>query len=260
MTKPIWAPSNERGLKLQAANCPIDYLGALPCQSFRAEELAGYLSRIYALGPLETRYVIPIHFDTVDRLGKIITDVRFELPWLNHDIDWNCEPEEIIPPEHHNEYKSLFKSPVRKVLNDRFRIRRGHPVEGLLCGRSYQPIGESANGVISGKFIFTDDQGATVPLCIALNIDTGTYASLNRCMGPEDGHRGCRDVAGSRRRSRLGPLIQEMMLDEQPSALKQSGLDALETSKSKWGDGANPAGAGSESESRRRDAATRQGT
>ena len=80
----------------------------------------------------------------------------------------NYEPKEIIPKKDWGDYNGLFKSRLMKVLNDRRRIRCGYPVDGLLCGRSYQPIGESSHGVISAKFSFTDDLENTVPLCIDL--------------------------------------------------------------------------------------------
>ena len=51
---------------------------------------------------------------------------------------------------------SLLKSKLMKKLNESSMIRPGYPVEGLLCGRSFQPIGESSHGVISAKLSFTE--------------------------------------------------------------------------------------------------------
>jgi hypothetical protein len=171
MKNPFFAASYESGVELMAAGCPLDYPDALPRQSFRAEQLPGYAdSRIYELGPCDAGWVISLRFRTDRPGGTIITSWSFEQQLQNHDIVWGELPEVIIPKYHQDVYKSLVSSRLMKVLNEGHLIRRGHPVEGVLCGHSAEPIGESSSGAISGKLIFTTDRGNTVPLCITLNV------------------------------------------------------------------------------------------
>jgi hypothetical protein len=187
MKNPICAASYEWAVKLKAAGCPIDYPDTLPRdsaamrKSFRAEQLPGYVtSRVYALGRLETRYVIALRLGTDRPSGTIIKNWSLESPWQDHVIDWDYEPADIIPKNDQDEYRSLVNSRLMKVLNEGRLIRRGYPVDGLLCGRSFQPIGESSHGVIPAKLSFTDDLENTVPLCIDLNIERLSRSSANR--------------------------------------------------------------------------------
>jgi hypothetical protein len=181
MKNPIFAASHERGVKLRDAGCPFDFPGALPRHSFRVEPLPGYVyARVYELGPLDTGYVIPLRLNSDRSLGTIITDWSFEPPWPDHFIDWDYGPEDFIPKKDQYEYSSFSKSPLMKVLNYGLRIGCGRPVEGLLCGHSNQPIGESCHGFISAKLSFTDDRGNTVPLCINLNVESLRHASASQ--------------------------------------------------------------------------------
>jgi len=158
---------------LKARGCPIDYPEALPRCSFRAEAITGYIpSCVYALAQGNTSYVIALRLATDRPSGTVITDWSFEPPWKGHLIDWDCEPEEVIPKRDLEVYKSLLKSRLSGVLNEGWVIRRGCPVEGVLCGRSFQPIGESLHGGVSAKSSFKDDLGNTVRLDIELNCDT----------------------------------------------------------------------------------------
>ena len=190
MKNRIFGASYERADELIAAGCPIDYLDALAHHSFRVEQLPGYVaSCVYALGPIDTGYVIALRLATDRSPGTIIRDWSFEPPWQNHAINWDdYGPEDIIPKQHQDDYKRLFKSRLTGVLNDGRLIRRGCPVDGVLCGRSYQSIGEYSHGFISAKLGFTDDLGNTVPLCIDLKIDTHSYLSTSRLSGREAGH------------------------------------------------------------------------
>jgi hypothetical protein len=262
MKNPICAASYEWAVKLKAAGCPIDYLDALPRHSFRAEQLRGYVtSRVYALGRLETRYVIALRLGTDRPSGTIIKDWRLELPWQDHVIDWDCEPADIIPKKDQDEYRSLVNSRLMKVLNEGRLIRRGSPVDGVLCGRSFQPIGESSHGIIPAKLIFTD-LGNTVRLCIDLDLYRLSDSSANRLPGEGAGQRVCRHLVDSGRRSVFKRQIEALIADEQagPGADAIGVGCALETNKSEWGGRAIPAGPGSESGSLRGDAATRQGS
>jgi hypothetical protein len=203
MKNPICAASYERAVELMAAGCPLDYPDALPHQSFSAEQLPGYVeSRVYKLGPLDAGWVIPLRLRTDRRSGTIISDLDFEPPWKGHAVDWECEPEEIIPKKHLDEYRSLVNSRLMKVLNEGCLIRRGYPVEGLLCGRSYQPIGESYQGFLSAKLSFTDNRGNMVPLCINLSVYTHSCASASQLLSGEAGQR-------PSRRRRIPRLTQQ---------------------------------------------------
>ena len=263
MKNPICAPSRERAVELMAAGCPIDFPGALPRNSFRVEPLSGYiLGRVYELGPRDTGYAIPLRL-TSDRLsGTIITDWSFEPPWHDHFIDWDCGPEDVVPKKDLDEYRSLFKSPLMKLLNGGLRIPWGRPVEALLCGRSYQPIGESFHGFISARLSFKDDLGNTVPLCIDLNVEPLRDASANRLPEKGAGQRAGRRHDYSKHRSDFERQIEAPIAEEQagPDADATRAGCALETNKSEWGGNAIPAGPGSESVSRPGDAATHQGS
>ena len=91
-----------RAVELDAVGCHTDYPDALPhrsalMRSFRVELLPGYVDgRVYELGQLDTGYVIP-HRLTSDRSsGTVITDWGLELPWPDHFVNRDCEPEDII--------------------------------------------------------------------------------------------------------------------------------------------------------------------
>ena len=60
-------------------------------------------------------------------------DWSLELPWPDPFVDWQCAPGEVIPEKYQDEYKSLFNSPLMKVLNGDRKIRHGHPVDGLFA-------------------------------------------------------------------------------------------------------------------------------
>lgn len=181
MKNPICAASYERALDLMAAGCPIDYPDSLPRQSFRAEQLLGYVgSRVFVRGRLDPIYVFPLRLSTERPSGTVITNWSLELPWPDPSINWDHELADTIPPEYHNEYESLFKSRLMKVLNERRRIRCGYPVDGLLCATSFRPIEESCHDLIPAKLSFTDYLGNTVPLCIDSNIERLRRSSANR--------------------------------------------------------------------------------
>ena len=177
MKNRIFAASYERGMELIAAGCPLDYPEALPSHSaarpkpFFAEQLTGYVeSRIYAIGPLQTGYVIGLRLWTDRPSGTIITDWSFVPPWVDQQIIWDYEAWDIIPEGDRGAYRSLLKSRLIGVLNDRRLLRRGYPVAGLLCGCSSQPIPESGQGHVSGKLTLFDDVENEVALRIALSV------------------------------------------------------------------------------------------
>jgi hypothetical protein len=178
MTNRIFAPSYQRGLELIAGGCPLDYVSALPdrpvpkSKLFRARQLEGYTeSRVYSLGPLETRYVIGLHLGTDRPAGTIITDWTFNPPWPDHQICWDCEPAGIIPKRHLGDYGALLNSHLMEVLNDHRLLRRGCPVQGLLCGCAFQPIPAGSRDVfVSAKLTLFDEFRNPVVLRINLVI------------------------------------------------------------------------------------------
>ena len=171
MNKRIFPASHKRGVTLMAAGCPLDYPKDLPGPSFRAEQLAGYTeSRVYALGPLQTVYVIGLRLETDRSTGTVISEWSVVPPWPNDLVEWGYEPRDIIPNGDMGAYRSLLDSRLMGVLNERRLLRRGYPVEGLLCGRSCQSIPESGDNRVSARLTLVDDRGNWVPLRIALEV------------------------------------------------------------------------------------------
>ena len=177
MTHKIFAASYQRGVELMAAGCPLDYLDALADRSapkrklFRAEQLAGYAeSRVYLLGPLQTGYLIGLRLGTDRPSGTVITDWSVEPPWPGHAIFWDYEARDFIPERDLGSYRDLLDSRLMGVLNDRRLLRRGNPVDGLLCGYSYQPVPEFGDRMVSAKLILVDDIGNRVAVGISLAV------------------------------------------------------------------------------------------
>jgi hypothetical protein len=177
MKNRIFAASYERGSELIAAGCPLDYPGALARHSaaqrktFRAQQLGGYAeSRIYAISELQTGYLIGLRLETERPSGTIISAWSFEPPWQDHMVTWDYEPLDIIPDGQLGAYRDLLDSRLTGVLNERRLFRRGHPVEGLLCGCSGQPVTESGNGFVYGQLTLVDDRGNKVALRVAMRV------------------------------------------------------------------------------------------
>jgi hypothetical protein len=208
MKNRIFAASHERGMQLIAAGCPLDYPEALLGHSaarhkpFRAEQLAGYAeSRVYAIGPLQTGYVIGLRLGTDCPSGTIITDWSFVPPWPDQQIIWDYEAWDIIPEGQREAYAGLLKSRLMRVLNDRRLLSRGHPVKGLLCGCSSQPIPESGEDHVRGKLTLFDNEGNQVALSIALTVVRPT-ATRSKTFLTRAGRRfqGVRELASEGRR------------------------------------------------------------
>src|SRR5713101_8136688 len=149
MINSLYAPSYECGRRLVAAGCPLDYLEILPrhLAAFRKRleirQLGGYVeSRVFALGPINTGYLIGLHLHTDLPRGVIISDWRFNPPWENHLISWDYDPRDIVPALGRGRYERVVHSRLSAVLNERRLLTRGHPVEGLLCGCAFQPMPE----------------------------------------------------------------------------------------------------------------------
>jgi|ERR1700722_2811844 len=177
MTKRIWAPCYERGVELAAAGCPLDYLDALrgdPAaggKSFWAKQLRGYAeSCVYLLGESLTGFVIGLHLGTHRGAGTVIKHWNFVPPWPEHRICWDYAATDVIPKHALGNYRSVLDSRVPGILNERRMLRRGYPVEGLLCGYSNQPVPYPGEGLISGKLRLIDENGKVVSLSLDLRI------------------------------------------------------------------------------------------
>src|SRR5215472_18869536 len=173
----IFAASYERGMDLIAAGCPLDYPNSLALHSaaqrktLRAEQVAGYAeSRIYELGAMQTGYVICLRLETDCPGGTIISDWGVVPPSENHIVIWEYEPLDIIPNGQREAYRNLLDSRLMGVLNERCLLRRGSPVEGLLCGCSAQPVTEPCDGFVYSKLTLVDDRGNKVGLRIAMRV------------------------------------------------------------------------------------------
>jgi hypothetical protein len=181
------AASYERGRRLVAAGCPLDYLESLPHKSgvFRKtlyiRELGGYTeNRVIDFGAGTIGYVIGVAVGTDLPGGIVISDWSFVAPW-DHYISWDYEPRDVVPKRDHCIYNGLFNSRLSGVMNDRRLLARGRPVEGLVCGRAFEPIPESvASGeTVHGKLSLTSDTGYTVALRITLRVDRSIARAPN---------------------------------------------------------------------------------
>jgi hypothetical protein len=186
MTNRIVAASYERGIELIAAGCPLDYPDALTCYStarrktFRAEQLNGYIeSRVYAPNPMQTNYLIGLCLRTDRPGGTVISEWSFMPPWQDHCVSWDYDPEDVIPKEDRGTYTTLLDSRLMRVLNDGVLLKRGYPVEGLVCGCSYQPIPESRDRSITAKLILVDDVGNSVTVRLILTVIRRAAACSN---------------------------------------------------------------------------------
>jgi hypothetical protein len=186
MKNRIFAASYERGIELIAAGCPLDFPSALARRSaaqrktFRAQQLGGYAeSRVYALGELQTGYLIALRLQTDRPGGTVISEWSFVPPWENHIVIWEYEPLDIIPDSHLEDYRSLLDSRLTGVLNERRLVRRGYPVEGLVCGCSAQPVTKRGEGFVYSQLTLVDDRGNKVALRIAMTVSSPSLARIH---------------------------------------------------------------------------------
>ena len=182
MANGIFAASRERVGTLMAAGCPLDFPEALPGPSFRAEQLAGYAgSCVYAF-PSQAVWVIGLRLGTDRPGGIVITEWDVVPPWPTDLVDWDYEPQDTIPKRDLDQYEGLLDSPLMGVLNEHRLLRRGYPVEGLLCGRSWQSIPESGGDRVPVRLTLVDDRGSRVEHRMALIVirESGTRSPSSR--------------------------------------------------------------------------------
>jgi hypothetical protein len=115
--------------------------------------------------------VIALRLGTDRPAGAVITEWSFAPQWQDDLISWDYEPRDIIPERQRAAYASVLDSHLMVgVLNEHRLLKRGYPIDGLVCGCSYQPIPESGDSLMHGKFTLVDDRGNTVALRIALTV------------------------------------------------------------------------------------------
>jgi hypothetical protein len=172
---------------LVAGGCPLDYPEALPYRfgperkPFRVIQLAGNTqSRVYMFGEVQIGYSIAVRLETDRPSGTIITDWSVEPPWSTVAIGWEYEPRDFVQKRDRGEYGDLLDTPLLGVLNGRRRLHRDHPVEGLLCGYSYQAVPEFNDREVSAKLMLADDMGSVVTTRIKLVVWRPQPASQER--------------------------------------------------------------------------------
>jgi hypothetical protein len=190
MIRRPYAASYEVGRGLVAAGCPLDYLDSLPrnpashLKRLYIGPLNGYVeSRIYMLGPCDAAFVIALSIGTEIRSGIIVSDWSFVLPW-DQFVRWDYSPRDVVPQQDHGAYKHLFDSPLSAVLNERRILTRRRPVEGLLCGRAFEPFPESLAGgeTVHAEFTVTDaESGRTATSPITLRVDRSAFIEPLAC-------------------------------------------------------------------------------
>jgi hypothetical protein len=67
------------------------------------------------------------------------------------------------------------------VLFDHHLLRRGYPVQGVICGRACRPLPASAPpfGVVCATLRFSDDFGSDTALSVELAVDHGKVCAPN---------------------------------------------------------------------------------
>jgi hypothetical protein len=119
-------------------------------------------------GEEQIGYSIAVRLETDRPSGTIITDWSVEPPWSNVAICWEYEPRDFVRKRNRGEYEPLLDTPLLGVLNDRRPLQRDRPVEGLLCGYSYQAVPEFSDREVSAKLTLVDDIGGVVTTHIKL--------------------------------------------------------------------------------------------
>ena len=180
MSNKVIAASGKWARELMSAGCPIDYPeGYRPSVRPRAKmHLApsNWLDMRRAAwpcsGPSQVGYAICVRLVTPScPSGTVFTDWSFDgKPWPGHFACFDYEPQDVIPHADHRDYRDLFDSPLMKVLGGGRRLRRGCPIEGLLCGLSYQPVPESCEGSVFGKLTLLDDKGSRFVLDVEMAV------------------------------------------------------------------------------------------
>jgi hypothetical protein len=177
--KPIWKASYSHGIRLAKAGCALPYLERLPDrnQFYQRQlyvcEIGGHFGSLAIDEGASTVYVLALRVGTERGSGAIVTDFSFVSPWPEHLISWGYDPEDVVPQDRLHLYGRLSVTRLSAVLNERKFLRRGGPIEGLLCGRASGTIPRSAPRETPGmaQINLVDDSGESVSSHIRLTIE-----------------------------------------------------------------------------------------
>jgi hypothetical protein len=189
MKRNLFCASYERGCRLAAVECPLPYLVDIPGtpKPLLASEPNGYgylgarafnLCRYGGIG-----YVVGLRLATELSNGVRIREWEFDSPWPNHSvITWGSDARCFLSPSELPDYEPSLDSDLWEVLATGRRITRGHPVEGLLCGTTFEAIPESiADGAwVPAKINLFAETGGRVSLSVLLSIDRRSFAEPKR--------------------------------------------------------------------------------
>lgn len=179
--KRIWAASHERGLRLKKAGCEIPYLDELPRKKrFHGLEvgpIGGYIESLAIENGATTHYVIALRLSTDRSTGSTVSTYSFIPPWLDHEIFWEYDAEQLLPASWLKRYESLLNSRLSAVLNQRALLYRGRPLEGLMAGSSWASIPPSVprNRSADARITLVDDSSKHVRSVIPLTIIQSDY-------------------------------------------------------------------------------------
>lgn len=175
MIHPAHRASYECGRDLLARGCPLDYMDNLPRDPSKFRKalymrlLGGYAaSCVIDQGPGRgTDYLIALRLGTDRSRGVVISEHHFRPPWKEHNISWDYGAVDIVPERDRVCYASVMNNArLLDVLDDRQLLKRGHAVDGLLCGRAPEQIPASVPA------------GATATAELTVIIDSGQIFTL----------------------------------------------------------------------------------
>jgi len=177
----IWDASYARGLRLAKAGCSLPYLDALPGRerfhqrALYVSQLGGYIESYAIDWGDSTGYAIALRVGTDLSRGAIITGRRLVPPWPDHEINWDCDPEGVLPKSKLQDFAEIVESRLPGVMNEGRLLYRGRPVEGLWCGRVWTPIPASSprDRPAMAEIILVDGSGGRVRAPIQLTICRG---------------------------------------------------------------------------------------
>jgi hypothetical protein len=208
----VWEASYERGVRLVKAGYTLPYLQALPGEKqfhqrgLYVSQLGGYVESIAVDDGFNTGYVVALRVGTNRSAGAVIASYEFVQPWPDQEIEWQCEPEDVIPQSKLHIYKKLMRSRLTSVLNEGRLLNRGRPVDGLLCGIASTPIPPNSDRIRPAwaEITLVDDSGKRVTSLIELAIHSN--------VRERDARRNASPRSGSR-----SPLFPEIRLPRDPS-------------------------------------------
>jgi hypothetical protein len=144
----LWQASYARGVRLSKAGCSLPYLHTLPGRgsfyqrAVYVDQVRGYFQSCAINFGEAAGYVIALRVGTDHARGAIVTSYVLNPPWPDDEIQWGYHPEDLLSECSVYDYRKLLESNLPGFLAQRRLLSRGRPVEGLLCGFSWNPIPE----------------------------------------------------------------------------------------------------------------------